>query len=125
MTKHQKALCEQINSAFHQVERLCDKYGGRSDLLESVDIAARQEREHRAFGRRLGQSLRGRAPIDVCAKLFAVRGFLSSKRSLLDRTDFLAAYRAALSVERLGKAEYRALRRKLKAVAAIDYTELV
>jgi hypothetical protein len=36
----------------------------------------RQEREHRAFGRRLNQSLRGRASVELAARYFAAMGVI-------------------------------------------------
>ena len=103
----------------------CDQMG--CGIERATEIAERQERQHRAFGRRLGQSLRGRATVTDCARLFAVKGFLAPKRarSYTDRADFVAGYSAASLAERANVRTYRSLCRKYRArVAAIDYCAL-
>jgi hypothetical protein len=127
-----KAKAERIRFLFHLAESLCDKQRGGNALRESVAIASRQERQHRALGRRMVGAIRARCSVETCAKLFALRGFVTPKRqrSFGARADFVSAFGAAeacqASCERTHSAEYldfcRAYR---KAIQAIDYRALV
>lgn len=126
MNNKQKELCSKINEAFYRVDALCNSVGSAaSDLRRSVIEASRQEREHRAGGRRLVGGIGRRAPVEVVARYFALRGFFrpARERSFGDRSDFVAAYAAAQGVERVRRDEYKALRKELAEVLAIDYSQ--
>lgn len=127
-SKDRKATIKLITDTYYALMDL----GACNDLRDAYDIAAKQERQHRAMGRRWVGTDKARcaASVDVCAMLFAARGMLqpSRLRSYSDRADFLAAYGAASRVERSpdGKRKLAALRRKYRAkIEAVDYCALV
>ncbi|MDX2253268.1 MAG: hypothetical protein NW202_13365 [Nitrospira sp.] len=135
MTKSQKELESTIRNAFFEAERLCDNLRGSEALRESLRIASTQERQHRTFGRHLGQhrSVRNRASVEVCAMMFVLRGFVTPKRSRSfdSRADFVAAYGAIAQCEAQAKhagkmAMVRGFMRKWRKVAgALDYLDLI
>lgn len=116
-----------INAAFYEAERLCDRYGGLTNhVKESARIASRQERQHRAMGRRMVGDIGERVPVETVAMYFALRGFYTAKRdrSLEHRSDLVTAYGAA---ERVcctpeGRKAWQKARRGAKAALALDYS---
>lgn len=132
MNKLIRERSQTIRALYFEAERLAEKHCWGNPLSQSVEIASKQERQHRAAGRRVfNQSMAGRATVETCAMLFALRGFIKPKRarSFDNRADFLAAYSAAVRVESAtpeSKKQYQAFcRRARKAIKDIDYTELL
>jgi hypothetical protein len=117
---------KKIRAIFYQAMRLCDSHGGGSRLLEESEaIAAKQERQHRAFGRRLVGNIGARASVATCAQYFALKGFLTParERSYDDRADFVMAYGAATRFRQPeNRKAYQAFARKYRAeIMAMDY----
>ena len=110
MNNQQRELAREINNLYWEAERICNSAGCSRQLDESFEAAKRGERDHRAFGRRLNQPLRGRALVDVCAQLFVLSGFVTPKRkrSFEARNDFVLAYGAASAAARIEPTRYRA-----------------
>lgn len=126
----QARMASAIISAYCEAERLTDRWGGIGHGLDdSRDIAARQERQHRAFGHRLvGADIGKRASVRTCAMFFALKFYTNkSERSFEHRADFVAAYgmaeRVCYSAE--GRKAYNAAKRRARAVLAFDYIDMI
>lgn len=74
MTK--KQIRETVERHYYQLERLAEKCArgwGPPLLTKAYEAAKAGEKAHRGFGKRLGQSMSGRQPVDVAAMYFALR----------------------------------------------------
>lgn len=124
-----KELAKAIRHAYFAAESLCNRYRGTATLNRALEVAKRQERQHRAFGRRLVGNIGSRATVECCAWLFVVRGFAAPTRaqSFTDREDYLHAYGAMREVTRLpeGKAAWQAYRKDHKLAIQADYMRLI
>ena len=124
--KERKQAISLITEAYYTAENHGDPY----ECRDARDIAAKQERQHRRMGVSWvgAEQARCLVSVDVCAMLFAARGFYAPKRSrsCSDRDDFVKAYGAAERAERRDPKRYKADCAKFrKAIQAIDYVALV
>lgn len=128
--KQKREHLDNIRRAFYEAESLCHKYSGWNDLRLSVETASKQEREHRAMGRRMIGDIGKRPPIERIAQMFALKGFLTPERQRRfdNRKDFVLAYGAAQGCCRQpeGKAEWAKFCRKWrKVIGQFDYSDLI
>ncbi len=103
MTKAETKAIVQAN--YRALESAIDKASGRRDLqrvlARLVDVALRQEREHRAFGARFTRgAARYKLPAKLAAEYFAVRAVAEDYRHLtaVSALSYLASCREDFQV---------------------------
>lgn len=92
--KSRAAIKREISDAYYTVLDLLCSTGGNYELEKARELAAKGERQHRAFGRRLVGDIGTRATVHTCAQYFALRAFATpiSKHSVDAREDYIAGY---------------------------------
>lgn len=97
MTHAEKVTC--INAAWCEIRAFLVSLSDRAPLEafeEATAVAAQQEKQHRALGRRLVGKIRPRTNVKTAARLMVVRAFMLHEWSLFSGPDIVHTRRDIL-----------------------------